>query len=155
MKYAILGPRKAVNRISDTEPTLPAGLSATYVEFTDEQAHTVLAGLTATPLTRYFYLSGNLITFKDKFEQDRPTPTLTQEQAIKRGEMFVQNKGFSAARLVTLMDKLMQVKEADALASNPKLVAVYQWLQQVKAKAIATQTDFSEPPHTFEQVITE
>jgi len=155
MKYAILGPRKAVNRISDTEPQTLPGLSATVVEFTDEQAHTVLAGLTATPSTRYFYLSGNLITFKDKFEQDRPTPTLTQEQAIKRGEMFVQKKGFTAQRLVTLMDKLMQVKEADALASNPKLVAVYQWLQEVKAKAIATQTDFSEPPYTFEEVITE
>tara|TARA_R110000868_G_scaffold55422_3_gene172223 strand:- start:1039 stop:1506 length:468 start_codon:yes stop_codon:yes gene_type:complete len=155
MKYATLGPRKAVNRISDTEPQTLPGLSATVVEFTDEQAHTVLAGLSATPSTRYFYLSGDLITFKEKMALERPTPVLTQEQTIRRGEAYVQSKGFSAARLVTLMDKLLQVKEANALASNPKLVAVYQWLQEVKAKAIATQIDFSEPPYTFEEVITE
>ena len=86
-------------------------------------------------------------------ELERPAPT--QEQTIRLGEAFVQRSGFTAARLVTLMDKLMQVKEADTLASNPKLVAVYQWLQEVKAKAIAQQTDFSEPPYTFEEVIAE
>lgn len=159
MKYAILGPRKAVLRISDTEPQTLPGLSASVVEFTDEQAQTVLAGLSATPKTLYFFENDSLITFKDKMEQDRPQrptpPAPTQEQCIKRGEMFVNSKGFNAQRLVTLMDKLMQVKEADTLASNPKLAATYQWLQEVKAIAINSSVEFPEPPYTFEEVITE
>jgi len=43
MKYAILGPQKGINRITDTEPqNVMEG--ATVVVITDEQAATVQAG---------------------------------------------------------------------------------------------------------------
>lgn len=153
MKYAILGPQKAVRRISDTEPQTLPGLSASVVELTDEQAQTVLAGLSATPKTLYFYIDNNLITLKDKLELERPP--LSQEQSIRRGEAFVQSKGYTLQRQITLMDKLMQAKEQDTLASYPKLVATYQWLQEVKQKAINKDINFPEPPYTSDEVIVE
>lgn len=77
------------------------------------------------------------------------------KQAIALGERHVELAGFTGPRLVTLMDALMQAKEADALASKPKLVATYSWLQTVKGLAVAGQTVFPPCPHSFEEVIAE
>jgi len=74
---------------------------------------------------------------------------------IALGEAWVRGAGLTAARLVTLMDLLLQTKEADALASKPKLTALYTWLQTVKAMAVAGQTAFPPAPHTFEEVVSE
>ena len=74
---------------------------------------------------------------------------------IEQGEIFVENAGLSASRLVTLMDLLMQTKEAGRLDSRPKLVALYEWLQTVKNTAIAGNTTFPAAPYSFEEVISE
>lgn len=83
------------------------------------------------------------------------SPVVSIPECIKLCEQHVEQSGFTASRLVTLMDLLMQVKEADALATRPKLVALYTWLQTVKATAIAGSVIFPPAPHTFEEVITE
>lgn len=74
---------------------------------------------------------------------------------IALGEQHVEASGFSAARLVTMFDLFLQTKEANALASKPKLVALYTWLQTVKATAVAGGTDFTAPPYSFEEVVSE
>jgi hypothetical protein len=86
--------------------------------------------------------------------QPEPEPP-TQEECIALGEQHVQNAGLTGARLVTLMDLLLQTKEANALASKPKLVALYTWLQTVKGMAIAGSVSFPPAPHTFEEVVSE
>jgi len=82
-------------------------------------------------------------------------PVIEAPDPIPLGEAWVRAAGLSAARLVTLMDLLLQTKEADALASKPKLTALYTWLQTVKGMAIAGSVAFPPAPHTFEEVISE
>lgn len=82
-------------------------------------------------------------------------PEVEPIQCIALGEAHVANSGFTASRLVTLMDSLMQAKEANALAAHPKLVALYTWLQTVKGMAVAGQVNFPPAPYTFEEVISE
>lgn len=160
MKYAILGPQKGINRISDTEPQWVPQF-ATVEQITDEQAAQVEAGCASTPNVDYFLIDGQLKTLAQKLEIDRSVrlaelaATMTPEEKIRAGEQHVANAGFTASRLVTLMDSLMQAKEANALAAHPKLVALYTWLQTVKGMAVAGQVNFPPAPHTFEEVISE
>ena len=81
--------------------------------------------------------------------------SLPKGSPIELGELAVANAGLSAARLVTLMDLLLQTKEAGQLEAKPKLVALYTWLQTVKALAVAGNIDFPPAPHTFEEVVSE
>ena len=74
---------------------------------------------------------------------------------IALGEAHVDKAGLTGSRMVTLMDLLLRIKEANALESKPKLVALYTWLQTVKAMAIAGATEFPAAPHTFEEVVSE
>ena len=62
MKYAILGPRGGINRITDTEPQAIG--DRTVVEIADEQAATVEAGRAATPRTHYLYQDGELVNMQ-------------------------------------------------------------------------------------------
>jgi hypothetical protein len=80
---------------------------------------------------------------------------LPPSYAIALGEQHVEAAGLTGPRLVTLMDLLMQTREANALSAKPKLVALYTWLQTVKGMAVAGQTTFPPIPHTFEEVISE
>lgn len=84
-----------------------------------------------------------------------PTRTWTDQNPIALGESWVETAGLTGSRLVTLFDLLLQTKEAGTLASKPKLVALYTWLQNVKAVAIAGGTEFPASPYTFEDVVTE
>lgn len=68
---------------------------------------------------------------------------------------YVTGKGFNADRKVILLNKLLKVKDAGALAENPKLVSLYEWTEAVTAMALAGQTNFPAPPHTFEEVMAE
>lgn len=160
MKYAVLGPQKGINQISDTEPQWVPQF-ATVEQITDEQAAQVEAGRAATPKVFYFLIEGALKTIAEKQAIDRAArlaeraATMTPEEKIRAGEQHVANAGFTASRLVTLMDSLMQAKEANALADHPKLVALYTWLQTVKGMAVAGQVNFPSAPHTFEEVISE
>jgi hypothetical protein len=69
MKYAVLGPRGAIIRVSDTEPeTTPEGMSVAQI--TDEQAATVEAGRTAAPRVFYFVVNGQMLTLAQKREAE-------------------------------------------------------------------------------------
>lgn len=160
MKYAVLGPQLGINRISDTEPQ-NVSEQATVAEITDEQAAQVEAGRTATPKVFYFLIEGELKTMLEKMAIEQAASlaeriaAMTPGEKIALGEQAVANAGLTAARLVTLFDLLLQTKEADAIASKPKLVALYAWLQTVKGMAIAGQTAFPPAPYTFEEVVSE
>ncbi|MCK9587965.1 MAG: hypothetical protein WC069_06390 [Candidatus Shapirobacteria bacterium] len=160
MKYAVLGPQKGINRISDTEPQ-SVGELATVEQITDEQAALVESGRTSTPPVRYFLIDGSLLTMQQKIAADQVArlaeraASMTPEQKITAGEQHVAAAGLTGSRLVTLMDLLLQVKEANALASKPKLVALYTWLQTVKGMAVAGQVGFPPAPFTFEEVVSE
>jgi hypothetical protein len=160
MKYAILGPQKGINRISDTEP-LQVGEQSTVEQITDEQAVIVEAGRIATPRIFYFFIDGELQTMQEKMAAAQAAKlaeraaSMTPEQKIALGEKHIANAGFTGSRLVMLMDLLLQVKEAGALATKPKLVTLYTWLQTVKAMGIAGAVQFPPAPHTFEEVISE
>jgi hypothetical protein len=77
------------------------------------------------------------------------------QRCIRSGEVAVERAGFTASRLVTCMDLLLQIKEAGTLAAHPKLVATYGWLQTVKAMSVAGQQMLPNCPHTFEEVVSE
>jgi hypothetical protein len=64
MKYAIQGPRGAINRVSDTEPQFVAE-NATVVEITDEQAAIIQAGREAYPRQHYAIENGELVTLRE------------------------------------------------------------------------------------------
>jgi len=160
MKYAILGPQMGINRVSDTEPQ-NVGEQATVEQITDEQAAQVEAGRTATPVVFYFLIGGALKTMEEKIAIEQAArlaeraATMTPEQKIAAGEQAVASAGLTGSRLVTLMDLLLQTKEANALAAKPKLVALYTWLQTVKATALAGSVVFPPAPYTFEEVVSE
>jgi len=114
------------------------------VEITDEQAATVAALKAANKKIQLV----NGVVSEVVPVSSGPTP-------IQLGERHVSAAGLSGPRLVTLMDLLLQVKEANSLASKPKLVALYTWLQTVKGLALAGQVAFPAAPHTFEEVVSE
>ena len=171
MKYAILGPQKGINRISDTEPQF-VGELATVVQISNAKAAQVEAGRTSDPKVFYFLIDGELKTMQEKMALEQATrkaefeakqaeaaavrfAAMTPLDKIKAGENFVASAGFSAARLVTLMDMMLSAKDAGTLESKPKLVALYTWLQTVKATALAGSITFPVVPFTFEEVVTE
>jgi hypothetical protein len=87
-----------------------------------------------------------------------PTPEpqpLTQADCIALGKQHVQNAGYGADEKVICLNKLLKVKDQNALASYPKLVATYTWLETVQAMAVAGQVNFPPAPHTFEEVVAE
>ncbi len=71
MKYAILGPRKAIFRISETEPQ-SLGDNVTFVEVSDEIAELVIAGQKPETRQLYFLIDGVLKTQKEYIESIRP-----------------------------------------------------------------------------------
>lgn len=91
----------------------------------------------------------------------RPAPeeieaaTMSPEAAVAAGAAHVLRAGFDADRKVILLNKLLKAKDAGALASVPKLVALYGWMETVQGMAVAGQTMFPACPHTFEEVIAE
>jgi hypothetical protein len=171
MKYAILGPQKGINRISDTEPKF-VGELATVVEISNAKAAKVEAGRISDPKVFYFLIDGELKTMQEQMALKQATrqadmeakraeaeaarfALMTPLDKIKAGEAFVAGAGFSAARLVTLMDMMLSAKDAGTLESKPKLVALYTWLQTVKATALAGSITFPSVPYSFEEVVTE
>jgi hypothetical protein len=147
MKYAILGPKGRINRISDTEPKVEG---ATVVEITDEQAATVEAGKTSEPKVFYFLKDGELVTAEDFRKEQlaaRPKPVITAEKHIER-------EGFPAIRLVTLMD--LEGKLAEAGKTSAKLVAVRSWLDAVLGAFAANpepSNQWPKAPFGFEETV--
>jgi hypothetical protein len=149
MKYAIIGPKGAINRISDTEPKAVAE-GATVVEITDEQAAIVQAGRTSEPKVFYFYKNGELVTMAEHREQliaARPKPAVTAEKHIER-------EGYPAIRLVTLMD--LEGKLAEAGKTSAKLTAVRSWLDAILGAFAANpepRNDWPKAPFGFEETV--
>jgi hypothetical protein len=154
MKYAIIGPRGAINRISDTEPQNVAE-GATVVEITDEQAATVEAGRASEPKVFYFYKEGELLTAQEHREQQiaaRPKPPKPSVSA----EKHIEREGFPAIRLVTLMD--LEGKLAQAGKTSAKLTAVRAWLDGILAAFAANpepRNDWPGTPFGFEETVGE
>ena len=177
MKYAVINPRGGVNRVSPKAITgNPEG--TTVVKLTDKQAAQVEAGRTSTPRVLYFWQDDALITMADKQAAIQAKVTATQEARLaertaaqearlaeRTALMTPEEKiglakahvaqTFDAFDLISMMDKLAQVKDVDALAANPKLVATYTWIQTVQGMAVAGQTAFPPAPHTFLEIRSE
>lgn len=104
---------------------------------------------------------GEITRWDESLLGPRPTQaeldeaTMSVADTVAAGEAHVAEAGLTASRLVTLFDALMEAKQADALATKPKLVALYTWLKTVKSMAVAGMTSFPPAPHTFEEVVAE
>lgn len=151
MKYAVIGPRGAINRISDTEPkAVPE--SASVVEITDEQASLVQVGRASEPKVFYFYKDGQLVTIGEHREQivaARPKPAVTAEKHIER-------EGYPAIRLVTLMD--LEGKLAEAGKTSAKLSTVRSWLDMILGAFAANpepRNDWPKAPFGFAETVQE
>jgi hypothetical protein len=151
MKYAILGPKGAIFRTSDTEPQAVAeGMSV--VQITDEQAATVEGGRTSEPKVFYFYKDGQLLTMAEHREQliaTRPKPAVTAEKHI-------ESEGYPAIRLVTLMD--LEGKLASIGKTSAKLVSVRLWLDSILGAFAASpepRNDWPTAPFGFEETVQE
>ena len=162
MKFATLGPKGAVLTVQDTEPTqLAEPQNYSIVQISDEQADAVESGRDSHPKVFYFFEDGELVTIQQRMDARRATAqqerlaSIPLSKKIEMGESHVERQGFGASRLVTCMDLLLQAKEAGTIADKPKLVAVYQWLQQVKAAALAGSITFAPAPFAFEEVLSE
>ena len=159
MKFATLGPRGRILTVHDTAPASAASPNYSIVEISDEQATTVQEGKNGQPKVFYFFENGELVTMQQRIQSgyDVAQGRLDAKplSKIEMGESHVESQGFNGSRLVTCIDLLLQAKEAGTLADKPKLVAVYQWLQEVKAAALAGSITFVPAPFTFEEVLSE
>lgn len=80
------------------------------------------------------------------FELTRPTGV--QVNPIALGEAHIAAQGYSATRLLKLMDLRLSG------STNPRLLAVYAWTQQVAQLALDGVTAFPLAPFSFEEVLT-
>ena len=168
MKYAIIGPRGAINRISDTEPKAIAE-GASVVEITDEQAATVEAGRASEPKVFYFYENGQIESAE--IHREKATEARKMEMAAKMearkaeresnapkvtAEKHIEREGYPAIRLVTLMDlegKLVKTRKKSA-----KLTAVRSWLDMILGAFAANpepRNDWPKAPFGFEETVQE
>jgi hypothetical protein len=151
MKYAILGPRGGIFRITNKQPaqTPPEG---SVVELTEEQAATVEAAFAATPRQMHFYKDGELLTkeqFREQQIANRPKPLITAEKYIER-------QGFTALRLIALMD--LEKKLAENGKTSAKLSAVREWLDNILAVSAMNpepRNDWPNLPYSFEETSAE
>lgn len=118
-------------------------MSATYLTYADQPPRTETDADVIANLVR----KGWVVT-------EPPTPPAAPApNYIALGEAHVEQAGFSAARLVTLFDALLQTKEAGQVEQRPKLVAVYTWMQTVKQTALAGSDQFPAAPYSFEEAL--
>jgi len=79
---------------------------------------------------------------------------IKNEISIERAENFIISH-FSPLSMVTLLDKFYTAKASDTLSSYPKLVAVYEWANKVKADALLGVMTFDTPPFSLVDVLSE
>lgn len=154
MKYAIVNARGGINRVADSAPaSLPEGV--TSVEITDEQAALITAGRSSTPIVTYAFLDGELVTLREKIEADRlaaMTPEQRAVRCVRSGKNWV-------AAVIPVDDQIMLLSEVMKHQANPsarpKLFALYQWTETVKAIALSGSVEFPPAPHTVAEVLAE
>ena len=89
-------------------------------------------------------------------EGNTPDPYIAPAvDSIAAGELCIEQAGFTASRLVTMLDMVLQAREAGTLPTKTKLVALYTWMQTVKGMAKAGATEFPPCKITFEDVVNE
>ena len=135
MKYAILGPQKAINRISDTEPQgLPPG--ATFVQITDEQAQQVTALRADHKLPAWF--RGGVTTFNEMMNLAPPFRTSPQRQAaaafFRAQSAEVQTAFISVFEAISAIHSDQEVLRAISAVTVPPALA------GIKAALIDTLT---------------
>lgn len=151
MKYAIIGPMGGINRITDQQPA-QIFEQASVVEITDEQAALVKAGFTANPRVMHFYKEGEILTMQQWREQqmaNSPKPTITAEK-------YIEHQGFTALRLIALMD--LEKKLAENGKTSVKLSAVRAWLDSILAVSATNpepRNDWPNLPYSFEETSAE
>ena len=119
MKYAILGPQKGINRITDTEPqNVPE--QATVAEITDEQAALIEAGRTTSPPIRYFLIDGELKTMQEKMEAEREMREATRYAVMTTAEKVK----FAFTRGHTISGTTYGIGEKDQIAWTQALTAL-------------------------------
>jgi hypothetical protein len=152
MKYAVLGPRGAINRVSETEPqNVPE--QATVVEITDEQFDQVQEGRTATPPVRYGLKDGELMELRAFLEATRPRQTVSAEKWLTQKLAPSADIG---VRLVGLQNLELGLVQAGKTSS--KLSAMRSWINGIMATYAQDQSarnDWPEPPHSFEETFVE
>ena len=68
MKYAIIGPKGDVRRVTEGEPTNKAD-DATAVPISDDQAAAIKAGRSSVPPVMYGYKKNKLVNFTELMEE--------------------------------------------------------------------------------------
>ena len=158
-KYAVIGPMKGINRVTDNEPQWISE-DATAVQITDEQAATIEAGKTSKPPVFYFLIDGTLKTLEEKIAAEQAVAeaarlaALTPAEKIQLAEAYI-NQYFSAFILLDGFKRMSIAQAAGTLASIPKTVAVATWVETVKQTALAGSTVFPPAPFTAVEVLAE
>lgn len=164
MNYAILGPKGRINRLTEIEPNLLPE-NASIVQITDDQKNIVEAGRNTTPPTFYFYIDGQLVTQQEINEERRAEQQAAQEQRRAErlaarprptisAERHIEQEGFPAIRLVTLMD--LEGKMVAAGEISAKLVAVRAWLDSILGTFASNpqpRNDWPQAPFGFEETV--
>jgi membrane protein involved in colicin uptake len=99
MKYAIIGPRGRINRVTEGEPRYKAE-NATVVQISDEQAAVVEAGRSSVPPVMYGYKKDKLVNFKEFMEERMAKRKAEQEakQKARKAERDAEQKAKQEAR---------------------------------------------------------
>jgi hypothetical protein len=127
MKYAILGPKKAVLRISETEPqSLSENVS--FQEVTNKIAELVIAGQKPETRQLYFLIDGVLKTQKEYIESIRPK--IPRKQTKLQIMLILQemNKWTTFKTILSTLPEIVQdawelsqyIDESDPLFSSNK-----------------------------------
>lgn len=125
-----------------------------FVELTEDQAALVQAGMQADPRVFYFYQDGQLLTQQQKSDLELEAFWASMPKKSVSAEVHIENQGYPAIRLVTLMD--MEAKLAAANKSSAKLTAVRGWLDGILAAFAANpepQSDWPDAPFGFEETV--
>lgn len=134
MKYAVVGPMGAINRVSDTEPQ-HVSEQAAVVEISDEQAATVVAGRAATPRVLHFWHEGELETQAERHARLNP-PSLRERLLAITNTQSAQVKA-AFAPVLAGVDWLIQQGDIAAAKVAVDNVQVPEELAPVKAALYA------------------
>lgn len=142
MKYAILsGP--FITKLANSIP--PEGTR--FAEISDADAAKVSSGFSQNPRIVHAIWNGSVVT-EEEYRQAR-IPKITAEQHIQR-------EGYTAIRLVSLLD--LEGKLAQAGKTSAKLTAVRAWLDGIMATFAAnpeSRNDWPKAPFSYEATVQE
>ena len=94
-----------------------------------------------------------LIPEPEPTSEPEPVPP-TPAELIKMAEAHIATY-FTSFGLLEGLKKLLTAQATGNLAAIPKTVAIAAWVEEVKALALAGQTNFPPAPYTFEEVVAE